>query len=40
MGTTASGLIAGGQTVPGGTNITGVTEEWSSTSNTVKTLTD
>ena len=40
MGTTASGLIAGGQTAPGGTNITGVTEEWSSTSNTVKTLTD
>ena len=38
MGTTTSGLIAGGQTAPGQTNITGATEEWSGSSTTTKTV--
>ena len=36
-GTSASALFAGGETSPG---LTTATEEWSSSSNVVKTLTD
>ena len=37
-GTTTAGFVAGGQTAPGSPNVSGLTEEWSGSSSTTKTI--
>ena len=37
-GTTTAGFVAGGQTAPGSPNVSGLTEEWSGSSTTTKTI--